>query len=52
MKAQHRLNQCGEGQLWEDQKGGPIYSCALGTSVVTFFHPRDASFRRKVSGLS
>ena len=34
-----KLNQCGEGQPWEDEKGCTLYSSKTGAPVVTFIHP-------------
>lgn len=39
MDALRKLNQCGEGQPWEGEKGCTIYPSKLGTPVVTFIHP-------------
>ncbi len=39
MDAVRKLNQCGEGQPWEGEKGCTIYPSKLGAPLVTFIHP-------------
>lgn len=34
-----KLNQCGEGQSWEDTPGCTLYPSKIGAPVVTFIHP-------------
>jgi polyhydroxybutyrate depolymerase len=39
MAALRRLNQSGEGQPWENEKGCTLYPAKAGPPVVTFIHP-------------
>lgn len=39
-----RLNQCGDGQPWEREKGCTVYPSKLGAPVVTFIHPGTHQF--------
>ena len=39
-----KLNQCGEGQPWEGEKGCTLYPSKLGAPVVTFIHPGTHQF--------
>lgn len=38
IEALRKLNQCGEGQSWEGEKGCTVYPSKLGDPVVTFIH--------------
>ena len=44
MDAVRKLNQCGEGQPWESEKGCTIYPSKLGAPLVTFIHPGTHQF--------
>ncbi len=44
MDALRKLNQCGEGQPWEGERGCTIYPSPLGAPVVTFIHPGTHQF--------
>jgi len=39
MEAVRKLNQCGEGKPWADEKGCTIYESKSNAPVVTFIHP-------------
>jgi len=39
MDGLRKLNQCGEGQPWESEKGCTVYPSKLAAPVVTFIHP-------------
>lgn len=34
-----KLNQCGPGEAWENEKGCTIYPSKIGAPLVTFIHP-------------
>ena len=38
MAAVRKLNQCGEGKPWADEKGCTIYESKVNAPVVTFIH--------------
>jgi len=44
MDAARKLNQCGEGQPWEGEKGCTIYPSKLDAPLVTFIHPGTHQF--------
>src|ERR1051325_10778114 len=44
MDSLRKLNQCGEGQPWEGEKGCTVYPSKLGPPVVTFIHPGTHQF--------
>jgi len=44
MDAVRKLNQCGEGQPWEGEKGCTIYPSKLDAPLVTFIHPGTHQF--------
>lgn len=44
INALRKLNQCGEGQPWEGEKGCTEYPSKLGAPVVTFIHPGTHQF--------
>ena len=44
IEALRKLNQCGEGQSWEGEKGCTVYPSKLGDPVVTFIHPGTHQF--------
>ena len=44
MDSLRKLNQCGEGQPWEGEKGCTVYPSKLGAPVVTFIHPGTHQF--------
>ncbi len=39
MDSLRKLNQCGEGQPWDEQPGCTLYPSKLGAPVVTYIHP-------------
>jgi polyhydroxybutyrate depolymerase len=39
MDALRKLNRCGEGRPWEEERGCTLYPSSLGAPVVTFIHP-------------
>ena len=39
MEAVRKLNQCGEGKPWKDEKGCTVYESKVNAPVVTFIHP-------------
>jgi polyhydroxybutyrate depolymerase len=44
INALRKLNQCGEGQPWENENGCTVYPSPLGAPVVTFIHPGTHQF--------
>ena len=51
MDALRKMNQCGEGQPWENEKGCTLYPSKLGTPVVTFIHPGGHQYLANTPGL-
>ena len=44
MEALRKLNECGDGQSWEQEKWCTVYPSKLGAPVITCIHPGDHKF--------
>ena len=44
MTALRKLNECGEGQPWENVQGATLYPSKIGAPVVTLIHPGTHTF--------
>lgn len=51
MNALRKMNQCGEGKPWHDEKNCTIYESKVGAPVVTFIHPGTHKFPEEAPAL-
>ena len=51
MEYVRKLNECGEGQPWEGEKGCTLYPSKIGAPVVTFIHPGTHTYASEAPAL-